>query len=159
MSDARFEDGVERPLRLAAETPEDLAVLSALAQDAVSTVADVGWMPRRRLFTLLVNRFRWEDAQAAERERRPFERVRALLSVRSALRVRSHGLDPADRDTVFSVLALEFAPGADGAGTLRILLAGDGEIAVDVECLDVAFADVARPHVALAGRAPAHKAD
>ena len=38
MDDARFEDAAERPLRLKAETPEDLAVLSALLQDAVGKV-------------------------------------------------------------------------------------------------------------------------
>ena len=33
--DARFEHGAERPLRLRAESPEDLQVVSALLQDAV----------------------------------------------------------------------------------------------------------------------------
>ena len=33
--DAKFEDGVERPLRLIAVDAEDLQVLSALVQDAV----------------------------------------------------------------------------------------------------------------------------
>ena len=36
---------------------------------------------RHRRFSLLVNRFRWEDAPAAERQGRPFERVQALLAV------------------------------------------------------------------------------
>ena len=40
MTDARFEDGAERALRLRAETPEDLAVISALTQDALAEVKD-----------------------------------------------------------------------------------------------------------------------
>lgn len=154
--DARFEDGAERPLRLRAEGPEDLAVVSALLQDAVGRVADVAWTPRRRRLTLLLNRFRWEDAPAAGRQRRPFERVRSLLSVGAALRVRAEGLDPKARDTVISLLALDFAAGADGAGALRLTLAGDGAIEVEVECLDVTLADVSRPYAAPSGKAPGH---
>jgi hypothetical protein len=156
--DARFEDGAETPLRLRAETPEDLAVISALAQDAVALVGDAGWATRRRRFDLLVNRFRWEDAPAARREHRPFERTQALLTVAGALRVRSNGVAPRDRDTVISVLAIGFEPAEDGAGVVRLTLAGDGEIAVDVECLDVTLADVSRPYVARARRAPSHGA-
>lgn len=156
--DARFEDGAEQPLRLRAETPEDLAVIAALVQDAVAPVSEIAWTPRRRRFTLLVNRFRWEDAAAAERQRRPFERVQAVLSVGGALRARASGPDPRDRDTVVSVLDLGFAPGEDGAGVVRLILAGDGEIAVDVECLDVTLVDVSQPYAAPSGKAPDHGA-
>jgi hypothetical protein len=154
--DARFEDGGERPLRLRAETPEDLAVVSALLQDAVAQTSEIAWARRHRRFAMLVNRFRWEDAEAARRQGRPFERVQAVLVVESVLAVRASGIDPADRDLVVSLLALEFKPGADGAGVLTLVLAGDGAIAVAVECLDVTLTDVTRPYVAPSGRAPAH---
>ena len=154
--DARFEDGEETPIRLRAETAEDLGVISALVQDAVSQTADIAWLPRRRRFTLLVNRFRWEDAAAAGRQGRPAERARALLSVEGVLNARANGIDPKDRDLVVSLLALAFEPGEDGAGRLRIVLAGDGEIALDVECLDVALRDVTRPYLAPSGRTPRH---
>jgi hypothetical protein len=146
--DARFEDGAERPLRLRAETADDLAVVSALVQDAVAQTSEISWAPRRRRFALLLNRFRWEDTPAAGRQGRPFERVQAVLTVEGVLRARGGGIDPRDRDLVLEVLALAFDPGADGAGTLRLILAGDGEIALEVECLDVRVADVTRPYVA-----------
>lgn len=154
--DARFEDGAEAALRLRAESDEDLAVISALAQDAVALVSEVVWTPKRRRFSLLVNRFRWEDAPAARRQSRPFERVQALLTVAGALRVRATGVDPAARDTVIALLSIVFEPGAEGAGVVRLTLAGDGEIAVEVECLDVTLADVSRPYLARAQRPPAH---
>jgi hypothetical protein len=159
MSDARFEDAGGTPIRLRAECTEDLAVLSALMQDAVANVGDAAWLPRRRRFGLLVSRFRWEDRAAAERSGRGFERVRALLTIDGALRARASGIDPRDRDMVISVLALAFEAGAEGAGTLRLTLAGDGEIEIDVECLDVTLSDVARPHRAVAGSAPRHAPD
>lgn len=155
--DARFADGAERPLRLRAEGPEDLAVVSALLQDAVAQTSEIAWAKRRRRFSLLLNRFRWEDAPAAERQRRPFERVQAVLAVGDVLRARTNGVDPADRDLVLELLALVFEPGADGGGVLRLVLAGDGEIALDVECLDVTLTDVTRPYAARSR--PAHPVD
>jgi len=146
--DARFEDGAEQPLRLRAETPEDLEVVSALLQDAIAQTAEIAWSRKHRRFTLLLNRFRWEDAPAAERQGRPFERVRAVLAIDSVLRARTSGVDPKDRELVLELLALAFEPGEDGAGALRLILAGDGEIVLDVECLDVRLADVTRPYLA-----------
>ncbi len=156
MTDARFEDGAERPLRLRAETPEDLAVISALVQDAVCQPDRIAWMPRRHRFTLLLNRFRWEDRTAAERQHRPFERIQSLLTVDSVMRARTSGVDPADRELVMAVLSIGFEPTEDGAGRVRLVLAGDGEIVLDAECLDVSLVDVTRPYVARARRAPSH---
>ena len=62
--DARFEDGAERPLRLRAESPEDLAVMAALLQDAVAQTSEIAWTRRKHRFSLLLSRFRWEDALA-----------------------------------------------------------------------------------------------
>ena len=157
--DARFEDGAERPLRLRAETAEDLAVISALVQDAVGQTSEIAWARRRHRFTALLNRFRWEDAAAAERQGRPFERVQALLDVEGVLRVRAAGIDPGDRDLVFDLLAVGFEPGTEGAGVVRLTLAGDGEIALEVEYLDVRLADVTRPYLARAPSAPRHPED
>ena len=94
MSDARFEDGAERAIRLRAETPEDIAVISALLQDAVGETGRIAWAAKHRRFTLLLNRFRWEDAAGAARQKRPYERVQTLLSVESVLRARSNGVRP-----------------------------------------------------------------
>lgn len=157
--DARFEDGAERPLRLRAETPEDLAVISALLQDAVAQTSEIAWARRHRRFSLLLNRFRWEDAVAAERQGRPFERVQAVLAIDGVLAARTTGVDPRDRDLVLDLLTLAFEPRAEGAGTLRLVFAGDGEIALDVECLDVTLADVTRPYLAHAKAAPSHPPD
>lgn len=156
MTDARFEDGGERPLRLAAETPEDLEVISALVQDAVGRSGDAAWLRGRRRFAVLLNRFRWEDRDRAEASGRPYERVRAMLIVEDVLRVRAAGMDPADPEQLFSLLAITFEPGEDGAGTVRMTLAGDGEIAIEVECLSIRLEDVTRPYIAPSRKAPKH---
>ena len=156
MTDARFEDGEDAPLRLRASTPEDLKVLSALVQDAVLPVSEVTWSRRALRFAALINRFRWEDHKAAKAAGRPFERVRSMLIVNGALSAASNGVDARDMDLVLSILSLEFEPGEEGAGRLRIVLAGDGEIALEVECIEVTLTDVTRPYAAPSGKAPDH---
>jgi hypothetical protein len=147
MADASFRDA-ERPLRLAAQAPGDVTPLSAVLQDAIGVVGDAKLLSAKRRFVALLNRFRWEDAKAAERAGRPYERVRCLLTVENVLSAQARGLDPAAAQTPFSVLSAAFESGADGAGVLRLTLAGGADLALSVEALDVTLADVARPHAA-----------
>jgi len=156
MTDARFEDGAETALSLLAQSPEDLPVISALLQDAVLPASEIRWDRTARKLALLVNRFRWEDREAAEREGRPYERVRSLLVIGDVLRVASQGVPRGDADTVLSVLSLDWQPAEDGTGRLVLVLAGDGAIAADVECLDLTLRDVTRPYIAPSRKLPGH---
>jgi hypothetical protein len=158
--DARFEDApvTDRPLRLRALSAEDLAVLSSLLQDAVGRVGDISWMRRKRRLVLLLNRFRWEDAEDARRQGRPFERVRSALSLEGVLSVKGRGVTPGTNDAVIALLAIGFEPGEDGAGRILLHLAGGAELAADVECLDAALADLTKPWESPSARAPDHDA-
>lgn len=156
MADARFEDGGEAPLWLGAADAEDLKVIAALAQDAVFPITDMTFARPRREFALLLNRFRWEDREAAERGGRPVERVRAILLVRDVLAVRTNGIDRRDGDTVLSLLDIAFEPGPDGTGRLLLTLAGDGALALEVESLDLTLRDVTRPYIAPSRQTPDH---
>lgn len=156
MSDASFEDGREVPLNLGALDPEDLEVLSSLAQDAVFPVTEMRWRKVERRFALLLNRFRWEDREAAERRGRPFERVQSLLVVDNVLAVASQGVDRTDKDLVLSLLSVSFEPAEDGAGHVLLTLAGDGAIRLSVEALELSLRDVTRPYRAPSGQVPDH---
>jgi hypothetical protein len=157
-TDARFEDAPlsSKPLRLRAEGADDLAVISSLLQDAVGKATDIAWMPKKRRLVMLMNRFRWEDISDAEQTNRGFERVRSAVTLESVLKVRARGIVPADKEQVYELLAMMFAPAEDCAGTLTLMLAGDAEISVEVECLDLALADLTQPWAAKAGKAPEH---
>lgn len=156
MTDASFEDGREAPLNLGAEDADDLKVISTLAQDAVFPVTEMKWQPSKRRFGLLLNRFRWEDKDAAARRDRPFERVQSVLVFDSVLSVASQGIDRSEKDMVMSLLSVEFEPGEDGAGQVLLTLAGDGAIRLTVEALEATLKDVTRPYQAPSGRAPQH---
>ena len=156
MTDARFEDGDEAPLRLRALGPDDLPVLAALAQDAVFPITEMTYARPRRRFAILLNRFRWEDREAADRERRPYERVQALLAVENVTAVRTQGIDRGQKDTILSLLEIAYTGPAEGPGRLTLTLAGDGAIELDVEAPEAALRDITRPYRAVSGKAPTH---
>jgi hypothetical protein len=152
-ADARFEEGGARPLRLRALDPDDLQIVSALAQDAVFPVEEIAWRPAERRFAILLNRFRWE---AAEAHRGEPERVRAVLLAECAIAVRSQGIDNREKEAVLSLLSIAWEPATDGAGALVLTLAGDGLIRVEAEALEVVLKDVTRPYIAPSRKEPRH---
>lgn len=154
MSDASFEDGREAPLNLGAVDADDLTVLSALSQDAVFGAGDMKWEASKRRFSLLINRFRWEDTGA---DRHGPERVRSVLSVENVLAVSSQGIDRSDKDMILSLLSVTFEPeGEAPAGHVLLTLAGDGAIRLKVEAPQARLRDVTRPYGAPSGRRPSH---
>ncbi|PVA06631.1 DUF2948 family protein [Thalassorhabdomicrobium marinisediminis] len=159
MSDARFEDGAEQPLRLKALDADDLGVISGLVQDAIFPGHEVKWDRSARRFAILLNRFRWEDADKAEARKRDYERVQSVLVVEDVMNVQSQGVPARDADLVLSILAIAFTPGTDGGGFVEFTLAGDGAIRVEVEALEVVLKDVTRPYVAPSRSKPRHPDD
>lgn len=128
-----------KPLRLIAEDDADLKVISAAVQDAVLKADNLKYDRRRRRFTLEVNRFEWETSSE---KRAPKTRVRSLLAIDGVLNVKTRAVNKSDPDMVLSLLSVTFeAADEPPGGKLSILFAGDGELALDIETLDVTLLD------------------
>jgi Protein of unknown function (DUF2948) len=156
MTDAGFEDGADQSLRLIAQDVDSLGVFAALLQDAVFPITEMTYAKPRRRFALLLNRFRWEDRDAADRAGRKYERVQSLLVFEDVLSVQTNGIDRSEKDSVLSLLDMRFDQGQDGMGSLTLLLAGGGAIALQLESLDATLRDTTRPYFAPSGKAPDH---
>lgn len=127
-------------LKLLALDTDDLGVVSAHMQDAVFKLEDVHWSSSDRSFSLAANRFDWA---AAEGKRKGFERHRAAIVFKRVSAVRSNGINRNRREDVLSLLAVRFLQKNEGPeGTIELVLSGDGMIALDVECIEVALADI-----------------
>lgn len=155
VEDARFADADPRPIALRAEDEADLRILSALAQDAILPASEISHDPQTRRLALLLNRFRWEDAERARAEGRKFERVRSVLVIGDVMALKSDGIDR-DGGTVLELLAITWEPGEDGTGRLALQFAGDGTLLADVECINLDLRDVTQPYLAPSGKAPEH---
>lgn len=127
-------------LKLLALDKDDLEIVSAHMQDSVFKVGDVHWSPASGQLSLAANRFAWE---AAQEKRKSFERRRAALVFKRVQAVRSAGIDPKKKEDVLALLAIRFIQKGEGPdGTVELLLSGKATIALDVECLEVALADI-----------------
>ena len=151
MSDALFEDGLDKPLRLIAFEVDDLQVISAMVQDAILPAFEMSWRPQQRRFALLLNRFRWEATQPDFAER-----VQAVLSFEDVNSIQTQGFDRTDSDLILSLLNVTFEADTDGMGYCIVTLAGDGSIRLKVEVLEASLRDVTRPYIAPSGRMPNH---
>lgn len=138
---------------LAAVDAEDLQVISARLQDAVARLGDLVYLPKKRRFVGVFNRFKWED------DKRRNLRVQAGLHFDGVLSVKSQNLKRGAPDAVVSLLAIRYAQNAadDPAGTVELVFAGGGAIVLDVECLDAGLADMSGEWAAR-GR-PAHETE
>lgn len=128
------------PLKIAALDEEDLLVLSAHVQDAVLRVGDIVWSPARKRFALAMNRFAWETS--GSRRTRVHQRRRAAMHFDRVVSVKSTGIDRSAPDAIASLLAVEFEAADPPAGEVRLVLAGGGEIRLQVECIEAQLADL-----------------
>ena len=99
----------DSPLRLRAEDADDLAVISAVAQDALISVKDLTYDRAERRFTLVVNRFRWEarpPASDSSGDGAAFERRLCALSFAEVDGVTYRGFRRRDDDRILSLLAI-----------------------------------------------------
>jgi hypothetical protein len=125
------------PLRLLAQDPEDLAIISAAMQDAVAKVGEISYEAKARRLTVAFNRYRWETGES--------ERVRSGLQLGGVLKVQTRKIRRGARDAVLEVLAVTFEPGDAPGGTITISCAGGGDLRAVVECVDAVLADVSAP--------------
>jgi hypothetical protein len=128
-----------KALRLIAETPGDLEILSAAIQDSVVKAGNLKFDAKARRFSLEFNRFRWEKADG---RRKPKERVRSLLAFDGVLGVKTRAISKADPDLILSLLKLEWTADAEPpSGKLTLLFSGDGELVLNCEMLEATLLD------------------
>src|SRR5947209_11654709 len=108
------------PLRLLAQDPDDLEIISAAMQDAVAKVGDINLEPKARRLTIGFNRYLWEAGEKA--------RVRSALQLGGVLKVQARKIRRGVRDAVIVVLAVTFEPGEAPGGPVPISCAGGGDL-------------------------------
>jgi len=127
----------DKPLRLLARAPDDVPVLSAALQDAIGQLGDFVFEAGARRFTLALNRYRWEAGGNGRGER-----VRAGLQIGGVTAARSQRLKQGSEDAVVNLLSIAFEETDAPGGVLTLTFSGGGALALEVECLDMALADL-----------------
>jgi hypothetical protein len=118
---------------------EDLEVVSTHLQDAVVKVSDVIWRPDEKRLVVALNRFDWEGAQNREPE---YRRRRAALRLERVLACKCRDVNPAGKDAVLNLLAVEFAETEAPSGVVTLTFSGGAMLRLEVECLEAELADL-----------------
>lgn len=140
-------------VKLKAEDAADLEVMATHLQDAILRVGDFVWLARQRRFAGVGTRFCWElvdiepdnPGGARPKEGKSFYRTRTGLHFDNVLGVKARGFDQSDGEAFLVVLGINFEPGEDAAGTVRIAFGGGAELELQVECLDASMSDQTSP--------------
>jgi hypothetical protein len=126
-------------LKLVVLDEEDLEVVSTHLQDAVVKVTDLLWRPREKRVVVALNRFDWEGAQTANPE---YRRRRAALRFERVLSCQCRDVNPAGKDAVLNLLAVEFSETDAPSGIVTLTFSGGAAMRLDVECLEAELADL-----------------
>jgi len=118
---------------------DDLEVVSTHLQDAQVKVADVLWRPQEKRLVVALDRFDWEGVQLGSPE---YRRCRAALRFERVLSCKCKCVNPAGKDAVLNLLAVEFAPTQAPAGVITLMFSGGGALRLEVECLEGELADL-----------------
>ena len=127
-------------LKLVALDEQDLRIVSAHVQDAVTKVGELEYLPAVKRFVVPVRRFAWEVKSSFFGPRN--ERRQSLLHFDRVLGVKTSGIRREKTDEVLSLLAINFVPIDPPAGLIELVFAGSGAIMLDVECIEARLADL-----------------
>jgi hypothetical protein len=147
------------PLKLCARDEEDVSVISACLQDALVSFADVSFLPVRKRFVLVANRFKWENcpdfpverpAEAAGKPCTSYERVNCALCFDEVTGVRLTGLPSSEELKLLELLAITVERGDPEVGgkeaeSVVLHFAGGGSIHLDIGGILCHLEDVGRP--------------
>lgn len=129
------------PLKLIALDAEDLEVVSSHLQDAVVRVGEMAYVPSRKRFAAMLNRFNWEKALAAEGAQTN-ERRRTALRFERVLGAQIKAFKPSATDRVLSLLAVHFEPSKHPGGYVVLTFSGGASIRLQVECIEAELTDL-----------------
>ncbi|QJE73396.1 DUF2948 family protein [Aerophototrophica crusticola] len=136
-------------LKLRAQDADDLKVVSAMMQDAIIPICDVGYLPDEQAFVLVANRFKWECAErnGAKAATGPtpdedcgFERTNCAIRFHNITRASYRNLDLRDRTQMLSLLSIE-----PGEGAVLLHFSGGHCVRLETAALDVRLEDIGEP--------------
>ncbi|MCR9256684.1 MAG: DUF2948 family protein [Alphaproteobacteria bacterium] len=132
-----------RPFRVQAADAEDLAVISAMLQDAAVPVVDLAYIPGENRLAFVASRYLWERSEGGEA---PGNRVRCGVVISHVVKAQLKNLDIADKEKILALLAVAYGKGEDGVlDEVRLIFSGEAEIRLLVESLTVQAEDYGDP--------------
>jgi hypothetical protein len=144
-----------QPLKLRAEDADDLRVIAACLQDALIPLSDIEYQSIERSFTLIANRFRWENCDEAVDDLKAidpglavcgtYERVNCVIVFETLETVKRRGFEPHDRGRILELLTMEIEAGEGDGMAVTMLFAGGAAIRLDGKKIRCRIGDLGEP--------------
>ena len=130
-------------LRLRAEDADDIAVISAVVQDALIAVSDLTYDRAARRFTLVANRFRWEG-KADDATMAGLERRLCAVTFADTDGVSYRGFRRRDDERILSLLAIRANNILGGAkpATIDLEFSGGATLRLNISAINVYATDI-----------------
>jgi hypothetical protein len=135
----REERTLMEPVKFVALDQDDLAVVSTHLQDALVKVSDIMWRPQERRLVISLSRFDWPSAEAPQPQ---FWRCHSALRFERVSSCKCRSVNPAGKDAVLNLLAIEFSETDPPAGVITLTFSGGKALRLEVECLEAELADL-----------------
>jgi Protein of unknown function (DUF2948) len=128
------------PVKFIALDKDDLDVVSTHLQDALVKVADILWRPQEKRVVVALDRFDWPSAECCAKPE--LRRCRSALRFERVNCCKCRHVNPAGKDAVLNLLAVEFAETDSPGGVVTLTFSGGGVLRLEVECLEAELADL-----------------
>ena len=127
-------------LKLNATTDEDLKVISAHLQDAITRPNHIAHLKKNRIFLIQFNRFMWEDVEKGVF--RKSRRIQSILKFDNILDVYSKNINQKKKDRFLDFLAIETKFLSDKSYEIKLNFAGDILIKLNAEIIECFLEDL-----------------
>jgi hypothetical protein len=96
-------------LKLMAQDKDDMTIISAYLQDAVTVIADFSYQSKDRLFVMMINRYLWEEHKISEdgEGNKSCRRIRTGCHFQNIISVTSQNISQNDKKHVLELLTIE----------------------------------------------------
>lgn len=128
-------------LKLRAEDPADLQIISACIQDAIFPSTAMEYAREERRFSLIANRFMWEEEPLDHQDQKLYKRVHSGLHFTHVNQVHQRDLNLCDPTKLHNLLMLH----GDKKGEINLLFSDQGEIRLIVDKIYCHFHDLHEP--------------
>ena len=128
------------PVKFIALDRDDLEVVSTHLQDALVKVADILWRPQEKRLVVALDRFDWASCECAKKPE--LRRCRSALRFERVNCCKCRHVNPAGKDAVLNLLAVEFSETDAPGGVVSLIFSGGAVLRLEVECLEAELADL-----------------
>jgi DUF2948 family protein len=128
------------PVKFIALDRDDLEVVSTHLQDALVKVADIIWRPQEKRLVVALDRFDWAACECTKKPE--LRRCRSALRFERVNCCKCRQVNPAGKDAVLNLLAVEFSETDPPAGVVSLIFSGGAVLRLEVECLEAELVDL-----------------